>query len=249
MDITVLQVTSVYPISVVRSSLSASSAVYKVSLLPGYHPSPDQEQPVVIEVSFSSPLAQQEELVTVHLLDSDQACNLTPQSSEELPVKEAPAVSRRPPSFLADRIPWIVFVVVLFALLLLMVVCVALQKTSSGGSGSGFKQPLHTSNVSTIGSQPFSHQSPGAASQYSPGISPATSQYTFKSPPPTSSGAASTRGMVDGGSGKGMPFTPSASYLSTGAGVSTPQQTFNSMSHPRRRMQSSASPKQPGLFS
>ena len=221
--------------------------MYNVALLPGYYP-PDQQEPVVVNVSFSSPLAQQEELVKVYLLDSDQACdnispNLLPTQSPEFPEKETPEVSKHPPSFLAatvDHFPLIVFVVVLFSLLLLMVVCVALQKTSSGGSGSGFKQHLQNSNVSTIGSQPF--QSPSAAgTQYSPGISSAASPYNF------TGGVASTGGTVGGGSGKGVTFTSTASYLGTGAGMTTPQQTFNSM--PRRRMQSSASPKQPGLFS
>ncbi len=209
--------------------MTATSAVYKISLLPDYHSPP--EQPFTnLTIAFTSPLAQQEELVTVQLLESEQQACEHPTLGAQTPLEfrssqEVPKDKMNSPTVL-EFFPVMIFMVILFVLLVLMVMCVALQK-SSPGRGTGFQQ--HLAGAAGGQSPP---QSPGPT-QYSPGTSP-----TSHLSPATGLG--------------GVPITPSTSYMYP-SNLATPQQNFASGLHPSstayRRTRSSVSPKQPGLFS
>lgn len=222
-----LQVTSPYPLSVVRTSTTTTSAVYKLSLLPDYH-SPPEPPFTNLTISFLSPLAQQEELISVTFAESDPSCDTAPSISLPKDSKtdtsdqdQEKKHSQPAPDSSSNKLG-IIAMSIFFCVLMLLVMCVALQKTSTN-SKSGFpshlppggKSPLHSTSL-----------------PYSPVTSPQQSMHAPIGPGvyPTSS----TPNIV----------SPS------GSNVASPHQTpFGLPSSACRRTRSSSSPKQHGLFS
>lgn len=220
----IFQVTSPYPLSVVRTTTTTTSAVYKLSLLSDYH-SPPEPPFTNLTVSFLSPLAQQEELVLVTFAESDLSCETPPtimlpkDSKMKSPVQEDTRPLVPSPS---NHLPITVAIVVFFVLIL-MVMCVALQKTSTTLK-SGFQSHLHPGGHSPI------HPT-------SPAYSPITSPHVPGVRPPGVYPTASTPNIVS----------------PPGSNIASPQQIpfygsgLSSTAYRRTRM--SSSPKQHGLFS
>ena len=224
-----LQVISPYPLSVLKTSATTTSATYKLQLLPDYH-SPPEPPFTNLTVSFLSPLADQEEIVAV-TFSMDGACEATPTLSITSDAKKSALANKGVAPLLtfsqSSQLVLIVGSIFLFVLIVL-VLCVALQKTST--SNSGFRVHLPPS-----GGQPPHHF-----------ISPTPSPVTSPSQQPLYSQGRGPPG--------GFPSTSTPNVTTPAARLNTvgyqptpfPGSGITPTTYQRR---SSSSPKQPSLFS
>lgn len=232
-----LQVNSPYPLSVTReSSPSTTKVTFRISVLSDYHCPP--EQPFTdLNVSFSSSITHQEELVSVSFLETDSAScpDVSPgiPGSPDTPLTRGGGSGRGSAKPLSSTSPpWmLILVAILTIILATLVICVALNKSSANGN-SGFRAHLPPSSSSstilspsntpmTSPQQPSLHASsyPGPAQQ-----TPSSQSFYAQHPRQTPLGAG----------GSGGPTTP----FNLGLGMS-----------PHRRTGLSSSPGQHGLFS
>ena len=119
------------------SSPSPTTAVYRISLLPSYH-SPPEHAFDSLNVTFSSPLTQQEQQVSVTFLESDQSCPTTPTLDPSDTPTQATQVIVYPSPYL-----YYIIIIVVAMILVTIVICLALNKTSSV-SKQGFSSHLPT---------------------------------------------------------------------------------------------------------
>ncbi len=127
-----VQVNSPYPLSVVRSSrgLSPTRASYHVSILPDYH-CPPEPSFTNLNVTLSSPLTRQEEVVSVTFLESDISCPTDTPNTGILDTPKQPSRDRRGSGGIPQGYFPYILVAILAVVLVTIVVCLALGKTNS----------------------------------------------------------------------------------------------------------------------
>ena len=212
-----------YPLDAQKlSSPSPNTAVYRISLLPSFH-SPPEPGFNPLNITFSSPSSQQEQLLAVTFLESDPSCPTTPTSvSPDTPIQTTPGKGISYPS---SYLYYIIFIVVAIVLVTI-VMCLALNRTSID-SKKGFS----------------SHLPPSGSPPQSP-LGPMATSPPLHSHPPQNLHASGYQGHssfnVSGQHGRTLPTHTPIGHGS--ARSSPPQGGFN-------RTGFSSSPGQHGLFS